>query len=331
MWRRFKILLTFLVPALLLTAYLVVWVCKWNQWDSLTFITVVPFWILAVPGILIASTALLLIRSWFSLTVLLVWLVTAIFATAETSGLLRSLTPDKKKDSVQVAGQVTVRLVSINCNNGNLRAAHEVATIAPDIILLQEAPESRHLEELTRRVFGEKGNFVASTSNAILAKGEFLTKAFDDTTPTVHSRLKLGNGTLIDLSNVQLPPLMPEAEVFWEEVRRKMTMNRIQNRKSVRSFINGYLPNTNQPIRIVAGDFSTPPGDDVFRPLIQAGLFDAFQEAGLGLGHTYPENFGLLRLDYIWISNEVQLLKTYTRPNEHSDHRMVICEFLVPL
>jgi endonuclease/exonuclease/phosphatase (EEP) superfamily protein YafD len=330
-WRRCKILLTYLVPALLLAAFWVVWVCKWNQWDSVTYLTVVPFWLLAVPAILVALTALLLIRSWYCWVVFLLWLVTALFATTETRGLWRALAADSKKAPVPVAGQTAIRLVSINCHNGNLRAANEAAKMTPDIILLQEAPELRHLEELTRRIFGEKGKFVASASNAILARGEFLTKAFDETTPTVHARLKLENGALLDLSNVQLTPLLPQAGVLWEEVRRKLTLTRIKNRKSVRSFITGYLSDAHQPIRIVAGDFATPPGDDVFRPLKEAGLGDAFEKTGLGIGNTYPEKFPLFRLNSIWVSSEMRLLRTYTQANEHSDHRIVVCDMVVPV
>ncbi|MDF1752528.1 MAG: endonuclease/exonuclease/phosphatase family protein [Verrucomicrobiales bacterium] len=331
MWRLIKKLLSFLVPAVVLLAYAGLWICKFNQWDSLTFITVIPFWMWAMPGILISVIAALLVRSRFSYVVLAIWALTALFASAETRGLFRSAVGNRSASLSAKKSKGLIKLISINCRSGNLQAAQEAIELKPDLVLLQEAPDREDIEELTRRLFGELGHFVAANGTAIIGKGDFLTFAEDDTTPTIHARFKHSSGVLIDLSSVKLEESIPEAE-FWKlPVREKMAANRVKNRKSLRKYIGHYRPNAGQPIRIVGGDFATPPGDDIFRPLRKAGLRDAFDNSGRGTGNTFPAKFPIFRLDQIWISPEAQLLKTYTHRTSHSDRQIVICEFIAPL
>ena len=109
-----------------------------------------------------------------------------------------------------------------------------------------------------------------------------------------------------------------------------MRDTRIRNRKAIRQYIGDYQVHNRQPIRIVAGDFATPPGDDVFRPLKKAGLLDAFHVAGQGIGNTYPSDTPVLRLNQVWISPDATLLKTSSKRSFHSDHRILICDFAVP-
>lgn len=328
MWRHFKIVLCWLVPPLLLTAFAGLWVCKFNQWDSLTFITVIPFWIWALPGILVSAIAAVLIRSRLSYIALAVWFLTAVLSSAETWGVFRSAVSQQSSQKTEQDGY-RLKLVSINCRNGTLKAAQQAIALKPDILFLQEAPDESNITILTEKLFGARGAFVEANSTAIIGDGQFLTFAPDEETPSIHARFRHAEGFLLDLTNVKLEMAIPENEFWRQKAREKMKVTRIKNRKSVRRFVAGYTPNSGQPVRIVAGDFSTPHGDDIFRPMKKVGLGDAFLRSGRGTGNTFPQKSPVFRFDQVWISSEPQLLKTFTIKTEYSHHKILVCEFLL--
>lgn len=59
-----------------------------------------------------------------------------------------------------------------------------------------------------------------------------------------------------------------------------------------------------QPI-IMGGDFNSPAGDAVFR-LIPARLHDSFREGGIGWGDTAFNHVPVLRVDQVWISDQLR-------------------------
>jgi endonuclease/exonuclease/phosphatase family metal-dependent hydrolase len=73
---------------------------------------------------------------------------------------------------------------------------------------------------------------------------------------------------------------------------------------------------------IVAGDFNTPPGAPVLRALQSTGR-DVFGERGIGFGHTYKDDVPLWRIDYIWVSRHLQVLRAGNFGGGVSDHRGV--------
>jgi endonuclease/exonuclease/phosphatase (EEP) superfamily protein YafD len=76
---------------------------------------------------------------------------------------------------------------------------------------------------------------------------------------------------------------------------------------------------------LVAGDFNTPSPSPMLRAL---GLRfrDAFAEAGLGYGHTWPSVLPGLRIDYVFVSPEWDVRDCWVGPRLGSDHRPVIAE-----
>ena len=289
----------------------------------------------SLPGMLVSIAATLAIRNHFSMFVFGLWLLTAVFGSAEAWGLFRELKAASfggKSDEEEEPGEPAAkiyRVVTINCDGGSVRAASEAGDLDPDLVFLQEAPSKRDVEELTRRLYANQGSFVLAGSLAILGRGEFVTFVPEEQSHGVHSRFRHRNGTLLDLTNLKLDRSIPRWEVWKAEVRQEMKESRVRNRKAVRGFVNGYNVHARQPVRIVAGDFATPPGDDIFRPLKKAGLRDAFVSSGQGIGNTFPSDIPILRLNQIWISPEANLIKTTTKRSFNSDHRFVICEFIL--
>jgi endonuclease/exonuclease/phosphatase (EEP) superfamily protein YafD len=83
---------------------------------------------------------------------------------------------------------------------------------------------------------------------------------------------------------------------------------------------------------IVAGDFNATLDMRPFRRLLEAGYFDAGEQAGGGLMPTYPNKRGrisAISLDHVLIRNCLATaVRTITVPN--ADHRAVIADLEVP-
>ncbi len=71
---------------------------------------------------------------------------------------------------------------------------------------------------------------------------------------------------------------------------------------------------------IVCGDFNDTPNSYVYRT-IAYGLQDAFQEVGAGYCYTYRGFMNLMRIDYILVSEPIEILKYWVDPHMvESDH-----------
>lgn len=80
---------------------------------------------------------------------------------------------------------------------------------------------------------------------------------------------------------------------------------------------------------IVAGDMNSVPNSYEYYA-IGRGLKDAFLNGGKGLGTTFP-GFGYpLRLDYVFVSPEIQVKDYRIEKTKHSDHFPVIVELEIP-
>lgn len=335
MWRKINKLLSALIPSLILISFFAVTVCFINQWDSLVWVTIIPIWIWAGIGVAASVVSWVLFRSNAAIFTLCLCLIAGVIFPEETRYLLRDSRQDfsSEKDSDKKKANTRLRIVTINCNNGNFRAAMEVSSLEPDIVFFQETPLRPELSEIVTEIFGESDDaaFAMSSSrhgNAILARGEFLMEKADEGSSTLHVRLRLPPpGQLIDLTNVNLDDCLP-TWTFWKRSERKrLTLARISNRRELRGYVVDYDTARKQPPRIVAGDFSTPAGDDVFRFLKNSGLRDCFPVSGTGWGNTFTAETPFLRVDQIWMSPDLTPIKTQAVITPYSDHRIVVCDF----
>ncbi len=78
---------------------------------------------------------------------------------------------------------------------------------------------------------------------------------------------------------------------------------------------------------IMAGDFNATPGQ-AHHVRIRRSMTDTFAEAGIGMGTTY--RFWLpIRIDYIYVSRDFEVLNAHVGPWGPSDHRPVIARILL--
>lgn len=81
-----------------------------------------------------------------------------------------------------------------------------------------------------------------------------------------------------------------------------------------------------QSTAIIAGDFNAPPEHDVIQRLLEAGLVDAGAEFPAGTATSQRGE----RIDYIFVSPDIEVLDTRVIESEASDHRPVVVDLRLP-
>lgn len=76
---------------------------------------------------------------------------------------------------------------------------------------------------------------------------------------------------------------------------------------------------------VLAGDFNDLPSSYTYHAAAQA-LSDTFREGGSGWGGTFRRAMGLLRLDYVFVSGDLDCRRCYTVRTHISDHKPVFAE-----
>lgn len=101
----------------------------------------------------------------------------------------------------------------------------------------------------------------------------------------------------------------------------KTITNNSSHRSKQALAINEIVQNTKYPI-FVCGDINETPSSFVYSE-VKGDLKDGFKEAGKGFGATYKKLFGLIRVDYIFHSSEVECVNYLVEKADYSDHHPV--------
>lgn len=78
------------------------------------------------------------------------------------------------------------------------------------------------------------------------------------------------------------------------------------------------------PRTVILGDFNAEPGAPEIEALRRAGLVDAFAAAGAGPGFTYSSTEPSMRIDYIWLSPDLEVVEALVPATLASDHLPVL-------
>ena len=79
------------------------------------------------------------------------------------------------------------------------------------------------------------------------------------------------------------------------------------------------LPDDGTPI-IICGDFNDTPMSYTYNQILNAGLKDAFITASRGIGKTYCGALPLLRIDYFWYNDHIEVINYKRIKQTTSDH-----------
>lgn len=323
MWRKLQQFLAALVPSLLLIAYLAVIICLLNRWDGLVMVTLIPIWAWAAIGMLASLISWIFFRGIPSIAMFCLCLVTGVACSEETHSLVRELGNSISKNNTTDTEVITI--INLNCG-GTEAPLTRIAGEKPDIITIQKAPSKESLTILKDELFGEGYSLLFNRGNAIIAKGKFVDELRDPESATLHARLEHPSKKIFDITTVDLNYCVPRRDMWRPKVWKQLTEARIQNRRLIRSYLGENDIKKSNVLRVVAGGFNTPPGDDVFRPLLTNSLHDVFAESGLSWGNTYPSDYPNLRLDQIWVSDELKPLSARAKLNPDSFHRTVVAK-----
>ena len=81
---------------------------------------------------------------------------------------------------------------------------------------------------------------------------------------------------------------------------------------------------------IILGDLNARPETPEIAALLDAGLIDTFARAGMGQGLTFPSAEPIKRIDYIWLSPDLEVVRAAVPATLASDHLPVLAEVRVP-
>lgn len=308
-----------MVPVLLsLLLCLFVAMCYLLHPVACAAITVFPVWTWLLPGLFLAGLGWRRRRAASAVCVL--WLFFLLAFAGEPRSLLRSLLPAPRANGA-------IRIVSLNCAGGLLEAAREVIPYQPDIVLLQESPSKKEVQQLAEEMFGKQGGWAHGPDASILARGKVVPRALsrEEQIFLTHAQVTLADGRQIEVMSLRLwPPTMridlwsPACWLEHAEVRR----TQMQQLQYVARRLQSLPPNA---LIVVGGDFNMPPGEAPLK-LLSRRLRDSFHIAGAGWGNTITNEHPFHRIDQIWLSPNLRPLRVRACRTQHSDHRMVVCD-----
>lgn len=103
-----------------------------------------------------------------------------------------------------------------------------------------------------------------------------------------------------------------------KSVFKKMEENFIRRANQVK-VIRAFIDTTRYPV-IVCGDFNDTPHSYVYSAMKGDNLSDTFEKARFQMGGTFFRTLGLLRIDYIFHSKELETLTYFSERSDLSDH-----------
>jgi len=225
-------------------------------------------------------------------------------------------------------GAATLRLVSANLlvtNPDIVTLARDLAATGADVIVLQEV-SAEHLAGL-----GAAG---------LLAKYPYQVL---DPLPTFHgsailSTLPIADGRAFDVAGSPMTRadlITGTGIVRLINVHTVASLNESQARRwRAQLDLLAQMRPPESGALIMAGDFNATLDHAPMDVVVSSGMRDAFNEAGQGIGATWPQSSGpmlpLMRLDHVLVSDSVVVMSAEVQANPGSDHRRLAVELALP-
>lgn len=210
-----------------------------------------------------------------------------------------------------------------------------IAEEEPDVIFIQEFYRDStihfseypyqyiHFRKSKNKNGGVKEN---ALGHAILSKYPLInTGAFDfeyTYNNTIYADLVKGKDT-IRLYNLHLRSMgvLPSVAYLQEgdkaKLRKRMASSFVEQQDQVEKIL-AHKAKTNYPV-LLGGDFNNTPFSYIYDQITK-DMKDAFVEKGTGIGTTYLFDFYPMRIDFIFTSEDFQVLKYASIKETFSDH-----------
>lgn len=318
--RRALLVLSVLLCGLIAAAYFI-------RPDALAAATVFPIWAWLAPGVLLAGMGYSRETRRFALVVLAAWLLTlAAFADAPLALLRFDTATAPGSPAGKERGRV-LRVISLNCGGGNIRAVEELAAYKPDLLLLQESPGRTQLEVAAKKLFGDGAAVIWSADASIVACGKLLSQPLPGkvSANAVRAVWQIEEHIELDVVSLRLEPALVRADLWAPDCWQAQTANRRKRLGQLQAIVREIERHRFQTPLLIGGDFNAPPGDAVFRLLAPLAR-DAFAARGRGWGNTITNELPFLRIDQIWLGDELTTVDVVAVKTKNSDHRAVVCD-----
>jgi endonuclease/exonuclease/phosphatase family metal-dependent hydrolase len=247
-----------------------------------------------------------------------------------------------------------IKIVSYNLNQGYYMydkgiekgsLADYLIDLEPDILLLQEMNTDYIKEELRILKSFPYKVLIPEIGTGIYSKYPYIKKGKVDFTLETNSCIwadfKLKKDTIrIYCVHFQSNQVSKEAETMVQNIEKekgfksqnlKKILNNYKKNVQVRAdqvkLVKNHILRSKYPV-IIGGDFNDPPVSYTYHEF-NAFLKDSFKEKGFGLGITYQGAIPLLRIDYIMVSNEIQVTRFNTLKRKLSDHYPIEAEIKI--
>jgi len=314
------------------------------------------YWIFSIfglfyPVLLLANVAMIVFWMFVKFKYLFASLIAILIGWNHLEGFINFSSVEKNKDAIEVMSYNVNFL--LNLRNGTkkqkLQSKEKFESFLSfhsdvDIFCLQETSSfSRDIMKKTFKDYhsheiDQKGTFILSKF-PLLRKGQidFGTRTnsclwadmlIEGDTVRVYSMHLQSNKVSADAVDVIDNANLQEKKT-WNGIRGILTKYsstskiRAQEAKMVRDHA------ANSPYQtMLIGDFNDPPTSFIYKELSD-GYKDSFKEAGAGIGTTYAGKLPMLRIDYILVEENWDVLSFKVLKEDYSDHYAIVGSYLL--
>jgi len=219
-----------------------------------------------------------------------------------------------------VAGE-SLRVMTCNLLWTNRRAdeiAAEVLAADPDVVCFQECSHRWH-EELTRLLADRYPHRRHTPQHRVMGLAIYSRRDFLDADPTTPPDESLGTPLRAEITFNNQPVAIYNLHMFQPWPPRKMWHRRAQFDRVRNLLAAETLPT------IVAGDFNATPTSPTMHALADLGFTDVWDQAGWGLGATWPKRLTIrslpgIRIDHICLTHQLACTQCTIGEGPGSDH-----------
>jgi len=278
-------------------------------------------WLFEFP-MLFFAVGLFLLAVIFAATGLRLWVLLPL---VEVAFCVMMLQPRFNSFKPVPEGIKTLTVMSYNVeqfHRGREKVMDVVRKISPDILLIQEFKGgSETAESFCDKLFPD-GSFALISRTAVFSKYPLKkNEGIEIYEGRSIQKLVVEIGDKeVTLCNVHFPVVVPLNRyhlkiygIFGEALKKQ---------RSGREKLLEIIDEITGPI-VVSGDFNAAPHTMLIR-MIQERLQDSFLVSGAGLGHTFDSKLPLIRIDYIFLSNEFSVYSHEVLDEKASDHRPIV-------
>jgi endonuclease/exonuclease/phosphatase (EEP) superfamily protein YafD len=320
-----------LVAAATLLLLVLSWVAFVGQADVLSAFTVLPIWIWGGLGVALGLLAWRCLRRRALLLLPGLWLVTVLALADECRSLARiGREPPRHGAAAAHAGRPVIRVLTLNRAYERMgNPSTDIIAYQPDIVLLQEAHAAR-VAELARALFGPDAHYKFYRELAVISRWEITRELRAPGFPHQQVTLRLPGGRQLEVVNVHLSSAETDLRLWRADSWRDHRTNRLMRRAQVAATLATLRDSSPFPQRptLLGGDFNAPANDIIYTP-IDACMVNSFSAVGSGWGNTFQRRIPILRIDQIFASSQLTPVRSRAATTAHSDHRMVVSDFLL--